>query len=282
MANGFCNPDAPNRWRIVQPVFFLMSLVALACHQTPAGAASHTPAHVPDNPAAASSDTDPISDTLPQPVKTDSDGKAEKDETSRSEDFEIVRRDESYETFIDIKPRDGDVPSIDWRPRSKQLFIAWDRNKLLSEQTTALRDMIAALAATDDAGALAEALVHVPLDMFSCPEYVNRLARFAATDPSWLSPAKQPPPHPDPAWGVSSYIVRVTESAHLLPELDVILSPLAVQAHLDGVEKCSTARPGARNELGRRLEEMDIHSRQKLPVGCLMSWFKLIPAAQVE
>ncbi|MBN2527558.1 MAG: hypothetical protein JXR76_14280 [Deltaproteobacteria bacterium] len=192
-----------------------------------------------------------------------------------SPQFEIRREMTSCETFVDISPKGKDRPTINWRSKSKRIFILWNRAQPMSQQTGVLRDMLMELASAEGKAVLAHASMSTSLDWYSNPEVAQRIAQAAATDSDWTDARRTRNQRWDPAWTLNRYIVRVAESKRLFTELDDIFAPLGVRPVLEGVEKCSTARANGKGELGKLLKEGGIRSQKVLPAGCLMSWFEL-------
>lgn len=191
--------------------------------------------------------------------------------------FVVETRAEPYETFVDIHPAGRERPAWDLRLESKSLRLAWDRDRPRSDQTGELGAMLVRLHRRHP-DAFAGASLLTDLSPFAYPEYAERLVRHAATDPAWkaLQPDLQKVGSPR-VGALHGYIVKATREQHLHIELDQAFAAIGMRAHLRGVEKCSDARSGDHDELGRWLRQRGIRSRMLLPTGCLMGWFDLEP-----
>jgi hypothetical protein len=196
--------------------------------------------------------------------------------------FILTVREESYETFVDVRPRDRAAPAWDFRPRSKSIALRWDREAPLEEQVGPLREMLGHL--LDAYGEeVRTAKLRMGLDVFGYPAYVERLARHAAADRAWsrlVEKTRAAGEHR--VRDLHGYIVEATRAAPLHPELDEVFLPLGLRPKLRGVEKCSSASPASGGVLGGFLTGLGLRGRQPLPVGCLMAWFDLEPAPEPE
>ena len=180
-------------------------------------------------------------------------------------------RKEPYETFVDIRLPNVERPSLHWRPDSKQLFLTWSKEMPTEAQIEILRRMVKRLHERDGAR-FEQATLHVTLDMYQYPTYVERLARAAAEEDHQASTKRE---NRVDTLALHARIVRLTNDQQLTPELDAVFTPLRARPMLTHVEKCSDARPGNRNVLDKFLRDQGIKSTKRLPVGCLMSTFTL-------
>lgn len=196
--------------------------------------------------------------------------------------YVMTVREESYETFVDIRPRDRDLPAWDLRPRSKSISLRWDREAPPEEQVGPLREMLGRL--LEEYGEeVRAAKLKADLDVFGYPTYVERLARHAAADRAWrrlVEKTRAAGEHR--VRDLHGYIVEATRAALLHPELDEVFLPFGLRPKLRGVEKCSSASPASGGVLGGFLTGLGLRGRQPLPVGCLMAWFDLEPACVRE
>jgi hypothetical protein len=192
--------------------------------------------------------------------------------------YVLTVREESYETFVDVRPREREAPAWDFRPRSKSISLRWDREAPLEEQVGPLREMLGRLLEGYGEEVRA-AKLKADLDVFGYPAYVERLARHAAADRVWSRLVQK-----TRAAGerrvreLHGYIVEATRAASLHPELDDVFQPFGLRPRLAGVEKCSSASPASGGVLGGFLSGLGLRGRQPLPAGCLMAWFDLEPA----
>ena len=196
------------------------------------------------------------------------------------DEFILTVREESYETFVDIRPREREAPAWHYRPRSKLISLHWDRESPLEGQTEPLRAMLGRLLEAYGEEVRA-AKLRVDLDVFGYPAYVERLARHAATDPAWRRLAEQMrKPGERRVRELHGYIVEATRAGTLHPELDAVFLPFGLRPRLAGVEKCSSASPASRGVFGGFLTDRGMRGRRPLPAGCLMAWFDLEPAEE--
>lgn len=188
--------------------------------------------------------------------------------------YVVTVRDEPYETFVDVRHTERERPSMQYRPRRKELRFEWDRARSRADQTSELAQMLEAVHQRYGAAAPSTRLLTV-LDLFMYPEYVERLARHASSDPAWTKAAgREGKPG---AAALHDYIVAATRGGAFHPELDAIFAPLGLRTELSAVEKCSAARPGGKGDLGAWLASREIRAKAALPAGCLMAWFRLVP-----
>jgi hypothetical protein len=199
------------------------------------------------------------------------------DAGSAVDPYILTVREESYETFVDIRPRDRDLPAWDFRPRSKSISLRWDREAPLEAQIGPLREMLGRLIAARGE-AVGAAKLRMSLDIFGYPPYVERLARHAAADPAWTRLAEKAREAGERrVRDLHGYIVEATRAGTLHPELDEVFLPFGLRPRLRGVEKCSSASPASGGVLGGFLAGLGLRGKRPLPVGCLMAWFDLEP-----
>ena len=211
----------------------------------------------------------PISKAPVPAQQTDSDTNGAQD--TAPEEFVITVREESYETFVDIQLPNTERPSLHWRQNSKQLFLTWAKEMPPDAQIEILRRMVKKLHERDGARVEGAAL-HLTLDRYQYPAYVERLARAAAEEDRHASTRQK---GREDTHALHARIVRLTNEQHLTPELDAVFVSLDTRPVLTHVEKCSDARPGNRNDLEKILRDLGIKSTKRLPMGCLMSTFTL-------
>jgi len=184
-------------------------------------------------------------------------------------------REESYETFIDIHPAGQERPAWDYRLKSKSLHLQWDMSRPRSNQVATLSRMLKRL---DREYRISEANAKLlcGLDYFSYPEYAARLAQYAGADPGWSKRKNELKVVGIPrVRALHDYIVETTRRERFHQELERIFSAVGKRLSLEGVEKCSDARPGTRGEMGQWLAAQKLPGRVALPTGCLMAWFRI-------
>jgi hypothetical protein len=182
-----------------------------------------------------------------------------------ADNYRIEVREESYETFVDVFPKDSNLPKWDFRPKSKGLFLVWDRDRPLALQVKPLLEMLKLLSDRYK-DLLMQSTLSASLDCVNYPAYVERLARFAALDPAWRN---------QNGMDLHNYIVEATRSESLAPELSQIFNTLKVTLYLKGVEKCSAVSPAFMRKLGCSWSLPNLPRNKKLPMGCLMAWFEM-------
>jgi len=221
---------------------------------------SCVPAEVPDVPAPAEVRPDP-----PEPSKP-ADAAVPAEATPPPPDpFVLETRVEPYGTFVDIHPVGAELPAWDLRPEQPSLRLRWDKARPLKEQVITLSEMLERLHATYGP-TLTGASVHADLSNFGYPEYAEALGRHAAQDPAW---SEKPRLH--------DYIVNTTRAQPLHPELNEIFASIDRRPRLEGIEKCTVARPSSRTDAGRWLLARKVTAKRPVPIGCLSGWFSLQP-----
>jgi hypothetical protein len=190
-------------------------------------------------------------------------------------DIVVEVREESYDTFVDVRLADHERPALDYRGKGKRVFVKWDKTRPQADQVADVSRMLERLYAQKEAPATPKTL-SVGLYYAAYPDYVARLARHAQSDPEWtrIRLAKQPIGEPR-IKALHDYIEQTTRREKLHPELDAAFAVVGKRVELRDVEKCSTAKPGGQGELGAFLEGRGVPGKVKLPAGCLMSTFRI-------
>lgn len=236
--------------------------------------------------ACSGSKQEPVAEPAPaeppaeEPVPTEPAKQTEEPDAAAEEaddDIVVEVREEPYDTFVDLHLRGRERPALDYRAKSKRLIVKWDKTRPQADQVADLARMIERLYAQKEAPAEPKTL-SVGLDYYSYPDYAERLARHAQSDPAWTAVRKAELPIGEPRIkALHDYIEETTRSATLHPELDEAFAAVGKRVELRDVEKCSTAKPGGKGELGTFLAERGVPGKVKLPVGCLMSTFVIEP-----
>jgi hypothetical protein len=192
-----------------------------------------------------------------------------------ADDLVVSIREESYDTFVDVHLAGQERPALDYRSKSKRLFLKWDGSRPQQDQVTDVSRMLERLYALQEAPPDPKTL-SVGLYYSAYPDYVERLARHAQSDPEWTEVRKAELPVGEPRIkALHDYIEQTTRREKLHPELDAAFAAAGKRVVLRDVEKCSTAKPGAEGELGEFLSERGVPGKVKLPAGCLMSTFRV-------
>jgi hypothetical protein len=177
--------------------------------------------------------------------------------------FEV--REESYETFVTVRPPDAACPAWEWRRKSRQLRLHRCPDKPLAEDGPALRALLGRLREKEGPG-VAEGSLLISLDYLSYPRFVARLARHAE---------KARDRHPGQS--LNQYVVTAAAAEPMLPELTEILGGLGRRPVLTSAEKCSEARPRGTGPMSAWLRAQGFRGKDPLPMGCLMAWIRLVP-----
>jgi len=221
----------------------------------------------------------PAQQRSPAPIEDAGEAAAEaapgpEDAPTVDDDIVVGVREEPYEIFVDIRLREQERPALDFRAKSRNLRISWDRARSQQDQVGDLSRLLERLFA-DHGGQDAPTSLTIALDIFGYPDLVERLARYASSDPAWTKRNKSAGEPGIKA--LHDYIEEATRSAKLHPELDEAFAAVGRRVELVDVEKCSTARPGGADELGGFLAARGVPGKVKLPAGCLMSTFRIEP-----
>ena len=183
---------------------------------------------------------------------------------------------EPYETFVDLRPLGAARPRWHWRPRSKTLSLEWAQGSPPATQVDLLRQMLTHLVTTR-ALDLSKTTLWMELSPWRYPAYSERLARFAAQDPKWRSVRTERGPGGARFY---AYIQDTTRQRSLHPEFDAIFAPFGGRPRLDSVEKC--LRSGVKRDRTtlKWLRAKKLPTHPPLPLGCLMTHFKIEPMPQ--
>lgn len=253
----------------------LVALLLLA-----AGACSGPSRPGADHVAPPEAEVDDLTESETVADAGDAEAGAAADAGPADDAFILTVREESYETFVDIRPGDREAPAWHYRPRSKSISLHWDHEAPLDGQIEPLREMLGRLLEAYGEEVRA-AKLRADLDVFGYPAYVERLARYAAADPTWNRIVKKTRAAGERrVRDLHGYIVETSRAAPLHPELDEVLLPFGLRPRLADVEKCSSASPASGGVLGDFLAGLGLRGRRLLPAGCLMSWFDLEPAVE--
>jgi len=188
-----------------------------------------------------------------------------------ADDIVVSVERESYETFLDAHLEDHEKPALHYRSKAKRLFVKWDAERPQQDQVVAVSRLLEWLFAQQEVPAEPKQ-VEMGLYYLAYPDFIERLARHARTDPKWTKARRA-----NTTKALHDYIEETTRGAKLHPELDAVFEAVGRRVELKHVEKCSTAKPGGKGELGKFLAERGVPGKVSLPMGCLMSTFRIEP-----
>jgi len=166
-------------------------------------------------------------------------------------------------------------PSVRFDASKRFWRIDWDRSRSISEQVEEKAEAVSKIS-RERPGELAGSRMYLSLDYLSYPEFVERLARHASADPVWIAEGRDRKERGEPRIrALHEYTVGVSNGERLFSELDAIFAGSGLVPTLKSVEKCSTARPGAKGGMGEWLKGRGLGPKAPLPMGCLMGTFEI-------
>ena len=173
--------------------------------------------------------------------------------------YTIEEKKESFGTFIGIHKPDQPCPRLEYRPEPKTVLLGRCTDKPFAEQVEPLRDIVA-YARTIYGPALEEVRLVGSADFWSYPDFARRLAQHAQKKP-WIEQKQT----------LNAYTLAAAQAEDLAPELAVIFQR---KVKLTSLEKCSAARPTAKDELGEFLRKTNIKGTAVVPLGCSMAFWE--------
>lgn len=189
--------------------------------------------------------------------------------------FVLDERKETYETFVTVHPKGAEHPALDWRPTSKSLRVEFARDANWGDQAKIANEMIAELDKRRSPK-WDETKLFAHVDLFAYPEFGQRFMKHAQNDPAWKR-VRGEVRKPGGTRKLHDYIKATLRKERLHPELDEVFSAIDRRPELESLEKCWSDRPSAKSEAGKRMRALGFEGRARLPGGCLMMWFALVP-----
>lgn len=178
--------------------------------------------------------------------------------------YTVSLRQSEVDTVLAVRPHEGELPSLEYRPDSRALDIQLHAAKSTSEQIPELIGMLDQLGQELQAAILPNRLV-MQITPQNYPEYAVRLAKHASTDPNWRALRRQVARRGEARQAaVASYFSHLTPQVPLHPELDEIFASLGLTVRVAEVTDCELLSPGS-----RWLRRNRIRASSPVPVGCI-------------